>query len=1001
MRQCLVSVSGVLPLGFLMLFLQFSQSSSAQEDLFLVFGSVKLEDGNKRLQGVDVIVYQDGEVFDQLKTNAKGDYDFELPLRHLYTFSFVLDGHSNKRIEVDASGIPESVVGNRNMDLDMSMMPLPLGFDASIFEDAYGRGEYDANKNTVVFDNNYTVRMRNKVNAEFARLERLEGEAEQMRKNFEDFVRKGDRAKSEKAWQNAIDFYESALSLFPDEQEVIGKRDQAQAALDEANAANASSAAFQELLDAGDSALSKDDLESARQAFTDAQNMRPDAREPQEGLARVGDRAAVLEASSESDVEYQERIEDADKYFEREQYDRAIDLYAEASSLKPDELYPQNRIEEAEARVASLASQAADIVERTIEYEALIDEANQLFRDDDYESALIKYEAAGQLLPAERYWQQRATASRERWEEQKADQANRAAREQAAIERAAASAALKEKRREYDAINDEADVLFRNDDYEAAVLKYEAALAVLPEERYPQQRITEARKRINEAAGLSDSEQAAAEVASDNTQDSDDGVEIEEVNDRESEREAARAAADAERDLRQVAESEARAEAQATEVEYDALIASADDAFDASNWSESRRSYNAALAVKPNDRYAQSRLSRIEKAESAEAAEVQNSVSQSEDFEAMEASLMREQQTLDALAQDEQQAAEAERQRRLEEEADAEANRSKRLREEAELKRKRAEQMAAQLNSGEEDEVQAYYSEALKSEALARKVQVENAKAAQAALEKRSARSAKERVEQERQKMADVEKESQADREVALRYQSERRDAQAEQSAEYNLQSNEASRRGQRSIRRGQDAVKEQAEARSNLTSSRARDFALNVPKLESKKRSWRTLFRGINRASSEKRNIAADEVASVSRSYRAIGTGSDKRAQQRWRAIQRKSQRVDQALSRRERESQQRAYDKRKAEEERLASGGPKSPEDYNLAPEDAEVLRGVNEESYDIPNGLVIERTVRKGNKVVRYRKVVTKTGTYYFKGDRSITVVTWQRETSMVLD
>jgi hypothetical protein len=174
MRQCLVSVAGVLPLGFLMLFLQGSHFSSAQEDLFLVFGSVKLEDGNKRLQGVDVIVYQDGEVFDQLKTNAKGDYDFELPLRHLYTFSFVLDGHSNKRIEVDASGIPESVVGNRNMDLDMSMMPLPLGFDASIFEDAYGRGEYDANKNTVVFDNNYTVRMRNKVNAEFARLERLE-----------------------------------------------------------------------------------------------------------------------------------------------------------------------------------------------------------------------------------------------------------------------------------------------------------------------------------------------------------------------------------------------------------------------------------------------------------------------------------------------------------------------------------------------------------------------------------------------------------------------------------------------------------------------------------------------------------------------------------------------------------------------------------------------------------------------------------------------------------
>lgn len=367
-----------------------TMESTAQEDLFLVFGSVKLEDANKRLQGVDVVVYQDGEVFDQLTTNAKGDYDFELPLRHLYTFSFVLDGHSNKRIEVDASGIPESVVGNRNMDLDMSMLPLPSGFDASIFEVAYGRGEYDANKNTVVFDNNYTVRMRNKVNAEFARLERLASESERMRENFDDFVSKGDRSKSAKEWQKAVDFYESALALFPEEQDVVVKRDQAQASLDSANASNASAAEFQSLLDAGDEALSKDDLSGAREAFVQAKELQPDAQEPRDGLRRVDEREAAMKADSESDLEYQELIEDADKYFEREQYDRAIGLYAEASSLKPDDRYAQNQIDEAETRKSDLASQAADIVERTIQYEALIDEANQLFRDDDYENALVK-----------------------------------------------------------------------------------------------------------------------------------------------------------------------------------------------------------------------------------------------------------------------------------------------------------------------------------------------------------------------------------------------------------------------------------------------------------------------------------------------------------------------------------------------------------------------------------------------------------------------------------
>ena len=60
-----------------------------------------------------------------------------------------------------------------------------------------------------------------------------------------------------------------------------------------------------------------------------------------------------------------------------------------------------------------------------------------------------------------------------------------------------------------------------------------------------------------------------------------------------------------------------------------------------------------------------------------------------------------------------------------------------------------------------------------------------------------------------------------------------------------------------------------------------------------------------------------------------------------------------------------------------------------------------GIQEQSYDIPNGLVIERTVRVGNHVRRFRKVVTRTGVYYFEGDDSITEATWRRETTVILD
>jgi hypothetical protein len=37
-----------------------------------------------------------------------------------------------------------------------------------------------------------------------------------------------------------------------------------------------------------------------------------------------------------------------------------------------------------------------------------------------------------------------------------------------------------------------------------------------------------------------------------------------------------------------------------------------------------------------------------------------------------------------------------------------------------------------------------------------------------------------------------------------------------------------------------------------------------------------------------------------------------------------------------------------------------------------------------------------VKRGNKVDTYRKVVSKTGVYYFKNNRSITEEIWTRET-----
>ena len=70
-------------------------------------------------------------------------------------------------------------------------------------------------------------------------------------------------------------------------------------------------------------------------------------------------------------------------------------------------------------------------------------------------------------------------------------------------------------------------------------------------------------------------------------------------------------------------------------------------------------------------------------------------------------------------------------------------------------------------------------------------------------------------------------------------------------------------------------------------------------------------------------------------------------------------------------------------------------------LNKKDKEVPQGWNGTSDDIPNGKVIELTFREGDKVIRYRKVLMKTGTFYFRDNSSITASIFYRETTVFHD
>ena len=133
-----------------------------------------------------------------------------------------------------------------------------------------------------------------------------------------------------------------------------------------------------------------------------------------------------------------------------------------------------------------------------------------------------------------------------------------------------------------------------------------------------------------------------------------------------------------------------------------------------------------------------------------------------------------------------------------------------------------------------------------------------------------------------------------------------------------------------------------------------------------------------VSSAAEERRTTAEDKVYAKEQAETIANDKADHHQAQ----VRTKAQVTnDNLISDRALEAQRRSYERQKELHGR-ASGSPKDQDD--LLPKDGtgDLPEGVSERPYELGNKIVIERTVKVGNKVDVYKKVVSKAGTYYFK-------------------
>ncbi|MCX8080322.1 MAG: hypothetical protein N3F09_03700 [Bacteroidia bacterium] len=332
----------------------------------------------------------------------------------------------------------------------------------------------------------------------------------------------------------------------------------------------------------------------------------------------------AIAAAKEKENNYKNAIANADKSFQKKEWQTAITYYNEALKYKPEENYPKDQINqinkiiaEEEARKKAEAEAAAKAkAELEAKYNTAIKKGDDAFAKKDWTTAKAGYNEALGLKPNEQYPKSQLAAI----DKAIADEA--AAKAKAEAE-AKAKAELEAK---YNAAIKKGDDAFAKKDWNSAKAAYNEALGLKPNEQYPKNQLAAIDKAIaDEAAAKAKAEEAKnkAELEKNFNAAVKNG---DAAFGKKSWEEAkgfyqealgykpdAKYPSDQIKKIEKILEEEARKKvANEEEEKYKGIIAQADRAFNSKDWNNAKSFYQQALGMRPNEQYPKKKLAEID-----------------------------------------------------------------------------------------------------------------------------------------------------------------------------------------------------------------------------------------------------------------------------------------------------------------------------------------------------------------------------------------------------
>ncbi|MDZ4750356.1 MAG: hypothetical protein SGI87_01990 [Flavobacteriales bacterium] len=903
----------------LLIFLLMSTAFSAigQNETYSIEGQVKDKNTLKKLELAQVRVLQNGAEFDVYDCGGSGRFKFDLPLGYVYDITCSRSEYVQKIIRIDTKNIPlEDREGGFISQTDFFLFKNVEGFNLDILKEPVGKASFDAQKNDVVWDEDYIARQSAKIEAEFKRLEDLAKNMGKMQAEFDDLMLKGGQKMIEKKYQEAMDKFGAAKRIFPDNKDAIAKYDEAKRLFDEEQSGKELEARYKKYCDDGDKAIASKNWQQAKNQFTEALNLKPTERLPKDRLADI-DKALALEANR---ADYDRVMADADAKFNNKDYAVCIKKYQEASKLMPAESRPRDRIAEAQAALDAMLSDEANRQKMEQRYKDLLSIGERNTKDKEYRQAITNFEEASALKPDEQLPKDKITEL----EKLLADMAAK----QKELDALASDNSEKERiQKEFDARIKQGNTLFGASDLEKAKAEFVAALDLKPSEKYPKAKITEIDQMLADLASKKDENDTAdalrraeeerlarEQAARNDKEDQLARIEAERQERIEKERMEREAAADekAKKDAlnREKGEKFNQVD-RSTEDEVEKYYRQAAESAEKSKFTAVHQQHEDYLAFR-QDKEAEQDSGQSESVEAVNTQKDQlvnvyrngQGVTLQNERRAIETKQRVEQNTLDY-----QTAAERTRETKVE--------------------------------------------------------KVEEEKSAQSRL-----------IENDRVRLASIaETEVKKDNFSAQR---EMYSSKGDASRKSNIYDVDKDKKFQSDSKNEGERVREENIVEVTEIRERAATQAADV------KSAADVRLEGSSREVEQQKETAS-----------SIGEGKEIIRQNKVSEIQQKKEDIEMQTISRDADASAKAFEKRSD----LFSKNPgreKEASEYPMLPGTENLPQGVTETSYELPNKTVIERTVKIGNKVDQYKKVVSKYSIYYFKNDKPITENTWNSET-----